>query len=402
MKALADRSIMRAERALQAGVLVVVVILAAGCNAPTTTETTAGSVERAEQESLASLSSGRSVDGTVKAMARRPVSYLREIIPPCIPVDSSDSDPCSPISLSVANSETLATTVATTMLHSLPSFNDIFLGILDSISSPNLVPHVVIRGVAKPDTTRCAKYPVKLFSYELSSELYNYASRDEHLYFGTHFYHCFLDFKINEYIVGKGPSELTISVNTGIIFPRDEPYLDESFYKSRYRKAEDHEGKEMILFLGSSRTAIVEAWHIIDRWRAKWFIQRAGGEVRAVASDIYWIVEGYNDHLLSQMDMPLSELIPQIKEAVEERTAITGGRIGAHSSLPLLVTDANKLQDYYRAVGAVYEGDGATVLPPPAPGGNEPEQPPTRVGEGGTPPDEVRESGLLDDEGAGG
>ena len=51
--------------------------------------------------------------------------------------------------------------------------------------------------------------------------------------------------------------------------------------------------------------------------------------------------------------MPLSELIPQIKEAAEERTAITGGRIGAHSSLPLLVTDANKLQDYYGAVGAV-------------------------------------------------
>ena len=68
--------------------------------------------------------------------------------------------------------------------------------------------------------------------------------------------------------------------------------------------------------------------------------------------------------------MPLSELIPLIKEAAEERTAITGGRIGVHSSLPLLVTDANKLQDYYGAVGAVYEGEGATVLPPPAPGGD--------------------------------
>lgn len=92
--------------------------------------------------------------------------------------------------------------------------------------------------------------------------------------------------------------------------------------------------------------------------------------MRAVAKDIDWIAAGYNDHLLSQMDMPLSELIPQIKKAAEERTAITGGRIGAHSSLPLLVADANKLQDYYRAVGAVYEGDGATVLPPPAPGGD--------------------------------
>ena len=126
----------------------------------------------------------------------------------------------------------------------------------------------------------------------------------------------------------------------------------------------------MILFLGSSRTATVESWHVVDRWRAKWYIQREGDEIRAVSSDIYWIVEGYNDYLLSQVDMLLSELIPQIKKAAEERTAITGGRIGAHSSLPLLVTDANKLQDYYRAVGAVYEGDGAAVLPPPAPGGD--------------------------------
>ena len=359
---------MRTEQTLQTGVLVVFIILAAGCGAPTTAETTAGPVER-EQESSASLSSKGWGDGAAEAMVRRPVAYLEEVIPPCVPVEGSGLDPCSPIQLSAASQKATATVVPTTMLHTLPSFNDVFLGILDSRSYPNLVPHMVIRGVAKPDTTRCAEYPVKLFNYEHSSDLYNYSGRAEGLYLDTYFYYCFLDFRISEYIVGEGPPVLTISVNTGAIFPSDRSYIDDNFYRSQYLKAEEHEGRDMILFLGSSRTATVESWHVVDRWRAKWYIQRGSDEIRAVSSDIYWIVEGYNDYLLSQVDMPLSELIPQIKKAAEERTAITGGRIGAHSSLPLLVTDANKLQDYYRAVGAVYEGEGAAVLPPPAPGG---------------------------------
>ena len=335
-------------------------------------------------------------------MARRPVSYLKEVIPPCVPVEGSDLDPCSPIKLLPVGSERLVN-ASTTKFDSVSSFEDLFLSVLDSISYPNLVSHLVVRGTAKPGTTRCAEYPTKLFSYENHNYRYNYAARnDRDYYLDTHYYHCFLDFRINEYIVGKGPPELTISVNISVLFADERPYTDITFYESQYFNTIANEGKEMIMFLGPTRTAAVESWHIVEHERTEWFIQRDGGEIRAVASDIYWIVEGYNDHLLSQMDMPLSELIPQIKDAAEERTAITGGRIGVSPNLPLLVTDANKLQDYYGAVGAVYEGDGATVLPPPAPGGDEPEQPPAREGEGGTPPDEVRESGLLDDEGAGG
>lgn len=228
---------MRTEQTLQTGVLVVFIILAAGCGAPTTAETTAGPVER-EQESSASLSSKGWGDGAAEAMVRRPVAYLEEVIPPCVPVEGSGLDPCSPIQLSAASQKATATVVPTTMLHTLPSFNDVFLGILDSRSYPNLVPHMVIRGVAKPDTTRCAEYPVKLFNYEHSSDLYNYSGRAEGLYLDTYFYYCFLDFRISEYIVGEGPPVLTISVNTGAIFPSDRSYIDDNFYRSQYLKAE--------------------------------------------------------------------------------------------------------------------------------------------------------------------
>ena len=67
-----------------------------------------------------------------------------------------------------------------------------------------------------------------------------------------------------------------------------------------------------------------------------------------------------------QMNRPLDELIQEIKQAIETRTAQTGGRIGMDPTLPMLITDANNLQDFYQTVGAVYEGDDATVLPPPA------------------------------------
>ena len=320
--------------------------------------------------------------GEPSAMVRQPVSYLKEIIPPCVPVEGSGLDPCSLIPLSVASSGTSATTMFTTMLQELPTFSNILLGIVGPMNTSSSVAHIVVRGTAKLNTTRCAEYPVKLFSFELGNDLYNYTSRSEHFYKGAYYHYCFMDFRINEYIVGEGPSDLTISIYEDAIFQDQRPHIGDDYYQEYYDKNVAYEGKEMILFLRPPRTVSVESWQVATRFRALWFIQRDDGEVRAVAKDIDWIVEGYNDHLLSQMDMLLSELISQIKKAAEERTVITGGRIGAHSSLPLLVTDANKLQDYYGAVGAVYEGDGATVLPPPAPGGDEPEQPPTQVGEG--------------------
>ena len=65
--------------------------------------------------------------------------------------------------------------------------------------------------------------------------------------------------------------------------------------------------------------------------------------------------------------MLLDDLVREVKQAHQNRLAITGGRIADNPSLPLLVSDANKLQDYYGAVSAVYEGDSATILPPRVP-----------------------------------
>ena len=139
------------------------------------------------------------------------------------------------------------------------------------------------------------------------------------------------------------------------------------------------------MFLGPIDTRAVEAWDLLAFKRGWWFVQRKNGEPpRAVA----WSIDrATTDELRSQLDLPLDELVRQIREAAEERRVLTGGRIGVAPGLPMLVTDANKLQDFYQQTGAVYEGEGATVLPPPVPGDEDPGLPPTRTGEGQPDPD---------------
>ena len=103
-----------------------------------------------------------------------------------------------------------------------------------------------------------------------------------------------------------------------------------------------------------------------------WFVQKDGDEVRAIAQDIR---HARNAEQRSRLDLPLNDLTEQLKKAATERASITDGRIGsAPYPLPMLVTDANHLRDYFISVGAVYDdSDEATVLPPPVPG----EVPPT-------------------------
>ena len=122
-----------------------------------------------------------------------------------------------------------------------------------------------------------------------------------------------------------------------------------------------YEGREMILFLGIPISLGVEAWGTLG----KWFVQQNDG-IRAVSQSIWFAI---NDEIRSKLDLPLDEMVEKIKRASRGRIWLTAGRIGRDPGLPMLVTDAYELRDFYRAVGAVYEGEGATVLPPPAPRG---------------------------------
>ena len=241
------------------------------------------------------------------------------------------------------------------------------------------VPQIIIRGTVISDTTRCDIYPWGKISNLIESP---------HLPFPPHqgFYlDCFVDVRINEYLVGVGPPQLTVLIETtsfGLLDPDGweeitDEWIDFTFDNPDSRVASAFEGRELVLFLDAPDSLVMEVWHV-QRGTPLWFVQRHGDEVRAVSEHLPW---ARTDQHRSKLNMSLSELTAEIKQAAQDRIAITGGRIGKDPTLPMLVTDANKLRDFFGAVGAVYDGDDATILPPPLPGEDGPVQDPATTDE---------------------
>ena len=312
--------------------------------------------------------------------------YLEEVVPPCIPTES-EPDPCpvglpSRVDTGMLASQSISKVL--TFTEKLVSDGDI-LGI----------PHIVVRGTVQTGSTRCDLYPDVVVNYIEMQVL------------PEGFYFCFVDIAVKEYIVGEGPPVLSIIMerrnvwdlvnSSGNLFSWASYYFDQI----KSDTVSVYEGKEMILFLSIPLSIAVEGFGTqggIDRW----FVQQTDDGIRAVAQNI-WLAR--NDEMRSKLNLPLDEMIEDIKEASVERLAITSGRMGTDPALPMLVMDANELREFYTTVGAVYEGDNATVLPPPVPGEDDP-PPPTLPANDGTvsptvpvPGGEPAEPSLTDDAG---
>ena len=301
---------------------------------------------------------------------RPAVSYLKESIPPCVPIEGSGLDPC-PQQIPPGDIQGPHTSIR--LPDELRTISEFF----NKKGSTNN-PHVVVRGTVLPNTIRCGLYPFIWHNYSADRQ------REDHLK-----YYCFAEVRINEYIVGTGPPQLTISLFQGTAlgdltdWGATEIGGTGGEELARYmnypltRLDPVYGGRELILFLHVSYTNAVETW-LAPAGGSRWFLQRDGDDLRAVSDRIRW---ARTDEHHRWLDRPLADLIREIEQAAEDRATIDGGRIGSDPSLPLYVSDANKLVDFYKTVGAVYVGDGATLLPPPVPGGDEPARPPAPVGE---------------------
>jgi len=325
-------------------------------------------------------------------------SYLEKSTPPCMPLAGSQTDPCAP-GITEVEVRSIHVDYFWSSHNVIPTFNQILLGysIAGDENYPHYVPHIVVRGIVIPDTTRCKPYPRWLANYQDPGRWAH--SGDG---FGT--LRCFSDVRVNDYVVGIGPPLLTVRLHLEVIghyltdpyqnpedWPTQEDAVVEELDDPRSRTAAAYEGRELVLFLEPSSTIAVEAWEGSGHFHM-WFLQRSEdiavqerdsqgdssetltkpdgdeNEIRAVAQGT---LLAQTDEQRRKLNIPLTRLVREVKEAARNRTAVTGGRIGVEAewqgtiSLPMLVTDANKLRDYYIAVGAVYEGDEATVLPPP-------------------------------------
>ena len=302
------------------------------------------------------------------AMERPAPSYLEEVITPCIPVAGSEQDPCMPGVPPIVETASSAGSLPGWLYRDMPSFTEMLLGEIHNEYHPLWAPHIVVRGTVLPNTTRCELYPIRSFDLE-----------DLGFLEGIDVYHCFADAQINEYIVGEGPPELTVTLHRESVPLGDQrddwPNIKDDIIMNylndpQTRTAEAYEGRELVMFLQPAGSISIETW--TRGWQfSMWFIQRVGDEIRAVASDIR---HAFNDEQRARLDLPLAELVEGLKQAAEERTTITGGRIGIRRSLPMFITDANKLADYYQITGTkYYSTGGTTVLPPPVPGEDDPD-----------------------------
>ncbi len=291
-------------------------------------------------------------------------AYLEETIPPCTPVAGTNRDPCAagtPPSIEPDDGVMIseAAKVYAPPLHEVLNYRD---------RDPARSVHIVLRGTVLPDTTRCQIFLLTLPTYWDDFDRKRFAGW-EHLY-------CFSDVRVNEYLLGTGPPQLSVITNwdrpLGPEY-RLGPPLDEQVIDT-------YEGVEGILFLSTGFNLQLEAWEMVYFWD----VQQVGGVTRVIAPDKHEYPQTTEN--LALLDNTLEDFRTKITQAAATRTANTGGRVGTDPNLPLLITDANKLSTHYGAIGAVYDDPTQTpAKPPPVPGAEDPENPPANTGENETP-----------------
>ena len=328
---------------------------------------------------LAVLASSCGYDGGHRqVMSRNEVSYLEAVVPPCSGNEGSTQQHCA---TDIPELDTVSIQGAPhpwpVVEGDPPTFTDLLLGtsLLADKYYPSLAPHIVVRGIGKPNSTRCDVYPM-------------FTGREtlDDLYTGLYHYLCFVDFTVNEYLVGTGPANLTVTMHRENLWyvdnwSREKQKIERILEYPQQRTALAFEGREVILFLGTTTTIAVESWEPSGAFSI-WYVQKHGDQLRVVSpAKSITTVENKREWL----DQPIEEFTQMVKQAGKERIELTGGRIGIGTQYPFLVTDANFFQDFYLAIGAVYDSsDKGTVLPPPAPGEGDPAAPTIPVNEGTT------------------
>ena len=309
---------------------------------------------------------------TETAQSASAPTYLAEEIPPCTPVPGPSVDPCEP-----RRERDQTTKSDGLILAEAPvRVEDILNG---NPTTPIYTTHIVLRGTYIPGTVRCT-----------SGHSRRYPSYVGHQSYGLLIY-CFVDVRVNTYLLGTGPSSLTVirkfslyqsvygyggddedygleqlesrrlaherALAEGGRFEYDEPlrgYLPPSGL-SAAGPPSGIGGREVVMFIRPSSSLSVETWEVNYTWDVE---RREDGTVVAI--------HPFNESL----EMELSALTQAITTAHQARVAANGGRIGADEGLPMLETDANRLRQYFSEpkVGAYAPGV-PTPAPPPPPCG---------------------------------
>ena len=305
-------------------------------------------------------------------------TYLTQEIPPCTPAPGSSVDPCEP-----GAKGTLITESGSLSIMAPP------LLVEDLVSFPVSVhtTHIALRGTYLPSTVRCTS------GHQLRGPLY--VGRGQASY-GL-FIYCFADVRVNAYLLGTGPSTLTVVVEKSL-YTRRGIYDDDDYgleqlegrrlayeralaeggrfeYDGSPRRGNPRAklvvtgppggigGREVVLFIGPSIRTSVEAWEVFWTWDVE---RRDDGTVVALHPYREWFTRPFEQ---SYAEIELPALTQAVTAAHQARVAANGGRIGEDTGLPMLVTDANRLRQYFSdpKVGGYAPGVPTPEQPPPVP-----------------------------------
>ena len=253
--------------------------------------------------------------------------------------------------------------------------------------------HVVLRGTYLPGTVRCT-----------SGNRKRYPSYVGHRQSDWLLVFCFADVRVNAYLLGTGPSTLTVIVEVSIyaLQGSDEDYGLEQLEsrRSAYERALSEGGRfeydnplqgylppdgglgplrhgytgvpvvtgppggiggrEAVLFIGPLYELSVEAWEVSYTWDLK---KREDDTVVA----LHPYRRSFNLEQQSYAEVELPALTQEVTAAHQARLAANGGRIGGRSGLPMLVTDANRLREFFSdpKVGGYAPAAPTPSQPPP-------------------------------------
>ena len=303
-------------------------------------------------------------------------------IPPCTPAPGSSVDPCEP---DVHLPQMGGAAGSMINLGDEPrSVRELLDGYVP------WVPHLVVRGTYLPGAVRCtAGDRLRLHSYE--------DPEDYDLTLHTLSFRCYADVRANAYIVGDGPSTLTVQVGWDIYWDGDyatsaaDLNLTEAELIERIRQGHeelliggqlDYEhyvetgnvrptggivGREVVLFIGPTHDISAETWLVM----ATWDVQRQEDDtVIAVHPDRnlwrHLRPDDYSTHR-ALLEMGLPTFTQAVTTAHQARIAANGGRTGADPGLPMLVANVDQLPQFMTAVGTYDHPDGPPAQPPPVP-----------------------------------
>ena len=309
--------------------------------------------------------------------------YLEETVPPCVPPPDSTVDPCG------------------TRLTAGDSTNDdIPIGDAPKDFSEFLAgfgswtPHIVVRGTFLPNTVRCDSGYTYLRAPYLRPSGWPLD--------GNPLLHCFQDVRVNEYIVGAGPSVLTLQMSHDLYFPSTpspaaldafenlwERILNEGGHTITKESVDrdplldgvtldildwpTYTGIEAILFIGPSSNASTQAWQAMALWQLE---QKDDDTVVAVHPEReYFPMEGNE----SVLELTLQAFKQKAVAAQANRVAANGGRTQPGTEFPMLLTDANNVRSFFVEIGSyddpanppgqpipAYECDNTTAVTSPS------------------------------------